>query len=242
MNVLFEIFVIWAVLMAIIFAWDRFLKAGERERAVAAEQEEREKKFEAAAKKRAQEAEKRAAREQRAAEAARRAEESERRKAEKHAAAMKRAEERHEQRMRHAQELAALQPQEAAQDTPKQEEAQQTSEAQPDAQSAQQAAAVTLEAFAAQHAIQTPRKASGAFAGQVVAFTGRLYGLPRSEAIKAVQARGGRAFAGMPAGTTLLVVGTLKGDGNTRKLEKADEWIGQVRKITEKQFLQMLEA
>lgn len=223
-------------------AWGRARRQNERSKAEREKQEERERISRSIEKKRAQEAARREARAQRAEDAARRAEEAERRKAEKHAAAMQRAEERHAQRMRHAQEYAAVRPQKAAKDGQEEEKERQIDAAQEDAKNAKQADAITPEAFAAQHAIQTTRKASGAFAGQTVAFTGRLYGMPRAEAIKAVQDRGGRAFTGMPAGTTLLVVGTLKGDGNSRKLEKADEWIGQVRKITEEQFLQMLEA
>lgn len=237
-----QVIVAWLILCAVCYAAERRSrkhKQAVQERQAAAD---RERMMQAAAKKREKEAQQREARAQRAAEAARRAEEAERRKAEKHAAAMQRAEERHAQRMRHAQELAAVQPQKAVQEAPEQAQSQQASEAETDAQSAQQAASVTPEDFAAQHTAPALHKASGVFAGHTVAFTGRLYGLPRAEAIKAVQARGGRAFAGMPAGTTLLVVGTLKGDGNSRKLEKADEWIGQVRKITQAQFMRMLEA
>ncbi len=75
------------------------------------------------------------------------------------------------------------------------------------------------------------------FAGQSVAFTGTLTGMTRAEAIAAVQAADGKAFDTMPAGTTLLVVGRKPGMG---KLDKADRWIGQVRKITEAQFVAML--
>ncbi len=78
---------------------------------------------------------------------------------------------------------------------------------------------------------------NNAFAGQTVAFTGRLEGMTRAEAIKAVQNNGGKAFETMPAGTTLLVVGRNPG---MKKMDKADEWIGQVRKITEAQFTAML--
>ena len=79
---------------------------------------------------------------------------------------------------------------------------------------------------------------NNAFAGQVVAFTGKLPGMTRREAIAAVQANGGRAYTTMPAGTTLLVVGDNPG---MCKMDKADEWIAQVRKITAKQFFAMLE-
>lgn len=81
------------------------------------------------------------------------------------------------------------------------------------------------------------RQDNGAFAGQVVAFTGRLPGMTRREAIQAVRDNGGRAYEKMPAGTTLLVVGDRPG---MCKLDKADEWIGQVRKITAAQFFEML--
>ena len=78
---------------------------------------------------------------------------------------------------------------------------------------------------------------NNAFRGHVVAFTGRLPGMTRAEAIQAVQSNGGRAYTKMPAGTTLLVVGDKPG---MCKMDKADEWIGQVRKITAAQFFEML--
>lgn len=76
-------------------------------------------------------------------------------------------------------------------------------------------------------------KGNNAFAHEVVAFTGTLDGMTRAEAIKAVEANGGRAFQTMPAGTTLLVVGRNPG---MSKLDKADKWISQTRKITQEQF------
>lgn len=76
------------------------------------------------------------------------------------------------------------------------------------------------------------------FAGETVAFTGKLPGMTRAEAIKAVQENGGRAFEDMSITTTILVVGERPG---MTKLDKADRWIGQVRKITAAQFLKMLE-
>ena len=82
-----------------------------------------------------------------------------------------------------------------------------------------------------------PSHGNEAFAGQVVSFTGTLPGMKRREAIAAVEANGGKAFADMPAGTTLLVVGDRPG---MNKLDKADQWIGQVRKITPAQFKAML--
>lgn len=81
-------------------------------------------------------------------------------------------------------------------------------------------------------------KGNNAFKGHMVAFTGRLPGMTRREAIQAVQDNGGRAYTKMPAGTTLLVVGDKPG---MCKMDKADEWIGQVRKITAAQFFAMLD-
>ena len=78
---------------------------------------------------------------------------------------------------------------------------------------------------------------AGAFSGQVVSFTGKLQSMKRADAIKAVQAAGGRAYADFPAGTTILVVGTNPGQ---KKQDKYDKWIGQVKKITEAQFLERL--
>lgn len=109
----------------------------------------------------------------------------------------------------------------------------------------------TPEASAA--ALETPGSRSGmpncstlkalgihgnnAFAGHTVAFTGTLPNMPRAAAIAAVVANGGKAYETMPAGTTLLVVGDNPG---MNKLDKADKWIGQVRKITPAQFEAML--
>lgn len=81
-------------------------------------------------------------------------------------------------------------------------------------------------------------KGNNAFKGHVVAFTGKLPGMTRREAIQAVQDNGGRAYTKMPVGTTLLVVGDNPG---MCKMDKADEWIGQVRKITAAQFFAMLD-
>ena len=108
------------------------------------------------------------------------------------------------------------------------------------------AQAVTLEGFAAAYAQdggpvepvqEAPADAPGPFSGQVVAFTGTLKrsGMTRRQAAEKVRQAGGRAYdREMPAGTTLLVVGDNPGIG---KMDKADRWIGQVRKITEAQFL-----
>lgn len=98
------------------------------------------------------------------------------------------------------------------------------------------AAAPALEAATAP--AQRPETIpAGAFSGQVVSFTGKLQSMKRADAIKAVQAAGGRAYADFPAGTTILVVGTNPGQ---KKQDKYDKWIGQVKKITEAQFLERL--
>ncbi|MDD2647348.1 MAG: BRCT domain-containing protein [Eubacteriales bacterium] len=86
---------------------------------------------------------------------------------------------------------------------------------------------------------KTQPQNGGAFRGQTVSFTGTIEGFKRSQAIAAVQAAGGKAYDTMTAGTTLLVVGSNPG---MNKLDKADRWIGQVRKITAAQFLDMLKA
>jgi len=83
-----------------------------------------------------------------------------------------------------------------------------------------------------------PITGNNVFKGHVVAFTGKLPGMTRREAIQAVEDNGGRAYTKMPVGTTLLVVGDKPG---MCKMDKADEWIGQVRKITAAQFFAMLE-
>lgn len=89
-------------------------------------------------------------------------------------------------------------------------------------------------------------KGNSAFAGQVVAFTGTLEGMTRTQAIKLVRDNGGKAFETMPVGidlcTTMLVVADelMRSGRTTNKLEKADQYIGQIRKITETQFKAML--
>ena len=86
-----------------------------------------------------------------------------------------------------------------------------------------------------------PDNAPKPFAGQIVSFTGKLRSMTRAQAAEIIRKGGGKPFSkAMPAGTTLLIVGDVQGDGNTLKLDKADEWIGQVRKIYEPQFLEML--
>lgn len=79
------------------------------------------------------------------------------------------------------------------------------------------------------------------FKGKTFAFTGRLTvsGMTRAQAIEKVIAAGGYADKNMPASTNYLVVGSNPG---TKKMEKAAEWISQVKKITEEQFLDMLNA
>ena len=129
----------------------------------------------------------------------------------KHQERLRRMDEVHQKRIQQKQELAAL-------DTPKE------------------------KAPAEKNAAIRPENDSSpegrTFAGETVAFTGRLPGMTRAEAIKAVQENGGRAFEDMSITTTILVVGERPG---MTKLDKADRWIGQVRKITAAQFLKMLE-
>ncbi len=85
-------------------------------------------------------------------------------------------------------------------------------------------------------------KGNNAFAGQVVAFTGRISGMTHEQAAMDVKANGGTAFAKtMSSKTTLLVVGDKPGESATSKLEKAERWCGQVRKITQAQFKAMLQ-
>lgn len=214
--------------------------AAERERAAAkraAEQAKAEQERAAAVAAEKRKAEQAAAKAARDAERLRRQQERERKQAEKLEAARQLAEYK-ERTLQAQKELAALerggtvvppaaQPEEKAADTPND---------QPEAP----ADAMTPEDFAVQYAAQTVSKS---FQGQRVAFTGKLSGMTRAEAVEKVRQAGGRGYVkGMPVGTTLLVVGTLKGDGCSRKLDKADEWIGQVRKITEAQFLTMLAA
>ena len=94
------------------------------------------------------------------------------------------------------------------------------------------------ETSACRQAVALGVKGNNAFAGHRVAFTGRLPGMTRREAIQAVEANGGRGYEKLPVGTTLLVVGENPG---MCKMDKADEWIGQVRKITAAQFFEMLQ-
>jgi len=109
----------------------------------------------------------------------------------------------------------------------------------PEEKPMQEPPAVSLAQFAAAYA-DAPRP----FKGQTVSFTGTLYGadgkhVPRAQAIQLVKSLGGQAYETMPAGTTLLVVGDKPG---MNKLDRANEWIGQVRKITPAQFWAMCAA
>ena len=93
----------------------------------------------------------------------------------------------------------------------------------------------------AANADPAPENVPQPFAGQVVSFTGKLRNMSRAQAADLIRKGGGVANEKtMPVGTTLLVVGEIAGDGNTGKLDKADEWIGQVKKIYEPQFMAML--
>ena len=94
---------------------------------------------------------------------------------------------------------------------------------------------------AAVPAFSIPAAGNGAFCGQIVAFTGSVPGMHRDACIAAVRRNGGKAFKSMPAGTTMLVVGTQrKGVETTDKLEKADQWCSQVTKITAARFLELV--
>ena len=62
--------------------------------------------------------------------------------------------------------------------------------------------------------------------------------MTHAQAREKVKQAGGTAFEKeMPSFTTLLIVGENPG---MKKLDKADAWIGNVRKMTEQQFLDML--
>lgn len=110
---------------------------------------------------------------------------------------------------------------------------QEVAQVEQNAQPVQETSVATEERTETISRVSLPFKGNNAFAGEVVAFTGTLDGMTRSEAIKAVEDNGGRAFETMPAGTTILVVGSNPG---MNKLDKADRWIGQVHKITQEQF------
>ena len=144
-----------------------------------------------------------------------------------------------ERRLQAEKELAQLRQQAAAQPAQRPETIPATpAQAAPaPAQEAAERPALTLDQFAASIAPQP-------FKGQTVSFTGTLFNqagehVSREKAIALVKSLGGKAYKEMPAGTTLLVVGNNPG---MQKMDKADEWIGQVRKITPAQFWQMAGA
>lgn len=231
----------WALmLLASILCAIRSSVNARRAQARAAEEAQR-KAQEAAQRRREAEEKEAAKKKEQAAQRARR--ETARKEAaeEKHRETMRRKEELHAQRLRHIAEVQAARPQpQRKPQEPAQADAEQAQPA-PAAMPAQpQPVALSVAEFIRQNAQpQRPKTIQGPFAGQTVSFTGKLSGMTRREAIEAVQERGGKAFASMPAATTLLVVG--KNPGMT-KMDKADEWIGSVRKITEAQFLKMLET
>jgi len=211
------------------------LRAAEAERAAWAEAErkrrEADRKTEAA-KRAAQKAEARRqqeaaakAAERKAAQQAKEAE-KERREAHRQAAAearhaetLRRREELHQQKMRQLAELQA-------------------------AQAALQSDLIEEEQPEPRKDPQQPTQpaAPAPFAGQRVAFTGKIPGYTHAEAAKAVELRGGTAYEkAMPAGTTLLVIGQHKpGQEESGKIVKADQWIGQIKKITAAQFVQII--
>lgn len=87
-------------------------------------------------------------------------------------------------------------------------------------------AAVSLSQFARTHARKT------FFAGEHVAFTGKVPNMTREECINAVETLGGHAYTTMPSNTTILVIGEKPGKN---KLDKAAKWAG-VRKMTADEF------
>ena len=99
--------------------------------------------------------------------------------------------------------------------------------------------AVSLADFAAEHSETPDDNAAKPFQNEIVSFTGKLSSMTRAQAMERVKQAGGRAYKDMPAGTTLLVVGQNPGE---TKQAKFDKWIGQCHKITEAQFLKMLEG
>lgn len=176
----------------------------------------------------AQQAAKVAAQEQKRAEREKREAERKAAAEAKHLEAMRRREELHQQKMRQLAELQAAQ----AAVAPTQ---------QPDAK--KETTPSEAAAVAPVPALKQPTSPAhdGTFAGQTVAFTGTLPNMSRAEAVQAVRDRGGKAFAKeMPAGTTMLVVGRLQGDEDTNKLRRADQYIGQIRKITAEQFIALI--
>lgn len=102
----------------------------------------------------------------------------------------------------------------------------------------QEAPGITLEQF-------SDMVRPNPFIGQTLAFTGRLSisGWTRAQAIDKVRQAGGEAYDDVYHNrtimTTLLVVGVKPG---MTKMDKADQWIDTVHKITERQFLDMFTA
>ena len=79
-------------------------------------------------------------------------------------------------------------------------------------------------------------RGNNAFVGEVVSFTGTLPYMKRADAISAVKANGGKAFAELCRGVTLLVIGDKPGAG---KLVKASRW--NVKTIDAFEFRMMLQ-
>lgn len=209
----------------------------EAAQAAALEAEKARKTEETVQKRRRAEEQKRAAQANREREAAARQIEQNRKREQKEAAQAVKAEEqkrRRAERLEAARQLAEYKERalKAAQELRKIDDAQVT-------RPAPAPAAYETGTEPAQAPEQRPKSVSynNPLAGHVVSFTGKLQSMKRADAIKAVQAVGGRAYADFPAGTDILVVGTNPGE---KKQEKFDRWIGQVKKITEAQFLEML--
>ena len=81
------------------------------------------------------------------------------------------------------------------------------------------------------------------FAGQLVAFTGRLASVGRREASRIVERLGGHTAQEVTAGTTMLVAGTEAVPGKSGKLRKAEEinsrTPGQVTVVDEQEFCRL---
>ena len=189
------------------------------------------------------EAARRAAAEQKKQAAAQKKQERERRAAEAHAQKVARAAELAElaeRRLQAEKELLALQqaaqqPQEQPAATPDDHSKTPAEQAQEPEPQQPAAPVLSLDQFA-----QAAAPAPQSFKGQTVAFTGKLTisGMTHAQAREKVKQAGGTAFVKeMPTSTTLLIVGENPG---MKKLDKADAWINQVRKMTEQQFLDML--
>lgn len=92
-------------------------------------------------------------------------------------------------------------------------------------QPTQRRQAISLDQFAAAHAVPARR---GIFAGETIAFTGPIPGIPRREAMQLTKQAGGMAYPHINTRCTLLVVGD--GAERNQAMEDADRW--NVRKIT----------